>query len=488
MWGTGILLFVVGLGLESEKMERTFPSPHDYSWWSRDLYRVNRCRDNEEQREAGLTDFAYSLQQYTKLLNRLEDPNIDGADLKLQGDDESEILVEGVGKTGYDITAKSEPWRRGYFEVLLGLARAAEFLDSCVKDVKRQQAFPKNVVIGPSNPKPRPMPPGTDVAPREEDCVPASDPPEKYYMKILTTKGFTDRQRLQAALLYARWLDYKGTPDAAMEMYKWSFDIASTSLANPDAVFDPKTYVIKPTAPPPSENILLATTAVAEHKARNRELSAALPIFLSILRARRTLPLAPPPEGPIVPEGGLMGRIAGAIRYALVPPEFPPPPSDGTEPPARGPKEKCREAALMTYIGEILYASAKDNKGREEGLAWTRESVDVAEEELRGRYVDDEAKKVCRQCLETGFDNWKTMVRKLAREERLRKKEGKKEEVVKSTGWFGFGGSAQDKMQAREDGQGRWEAEEDLVAARYRRARDVLEFPQKNLTIPFIFQ
>lgn len=121
----------------------------------------------------------------------------------------------------------------------------------------------------------------------------------------------------------------------------------------------------------------------------------------------------------------------------------------------------------MTYVGEILYATSKTTAGREDGLAWTREAVDISEEELRGTAgVDEkEANKVCRMCLDTGLSNWATMVSRLADEER----EKKLTAPVKVGGWLGFGG------QIQQDAVGRWESEENVVRERARRAKDALE-------------
>ena len=474
-------------------MERTFPSPQDFSFISRYLYRSTRVKDAEEFREAGATDFALTSQEYSRLLARLEDPNIDGKGLKQQGDDNAPILVEGVGSMGYDISEKTEPWRRGYYETLLGCARAAEFLDSCVKDEKRTLAFPKAVVIGPSNPNPRPMPPGSPPAPREEDCVPAFDPPEKFYMKILTTKGFTSAQKVDAALALGNWMNYKNTPEAAEEMYKWALDIASSSTPNAQDIYDAKSYIIRPTAPAPSANILKSLTAIAEHKARSGELNDALPIMLSLLRARRSLPDGPTPMAPKASSGPMEMIVKGAL-YWLMPPEFPPAPPNGNEVPKRDAKERCEEGALMAYVGEILYATAKSQSGREEGLGWTREAVKAAEEEFRTRWISDDARKTCKQCLQTGLGNWRTMVSRLAAEERMRKKAGVPLEApapVGSGGWFGWGSTSEteEELSKRLEQQerGRWIMEEDLVLEKEREARQFLD-DQKAKTGLFIFR
>jgi hypothetical protein len=149
----------------------------------------------------------------------------------------------------------------------------------------------------------------------------------------------------------------------------------------------------------------------------------------------------------------------------------------------------------MAYIGEILYTSNSSTSSHEEGLAWTREAVDIAEEELRGRGIADsasgrgkEAKVTCRQCLETGLGNWGKMIARLAREERERKTKLSSHEKtsVKSSSWFGLGGAGHDAKEQQKEHEelkdlvaaptplGRWEAEELVVQERMRRARDVL--------------
>jgi hypothetical protein len=115
----------------------------------------------------------------------------------------------------------------------------------------------------------------------------------------------------------------------------------------------------------------------------------------------------------------------------------------------------------MTYVGEILYASKQSKTSREDGLAWTREAVDIAEEELRRKGIDKEGKETCKQCLEVGLGNWMTMVAKLAREE-------KESKIGKSSGWLGFGGETQ------QDVKGRWESEEQVIQERMRRANEII--------------
>ena len=467
---------MMAFGIQQEWLERRFPSPRDWSWVSRKDFRSTRWDEDADDERGGLVDWARVGQGFQRLIKRLEDPNLDGAGLADQN--EGGILVAGIGKTGFDISKKSEPWRRGYYTVLMGAGRAAEHLDGWVRDKTRNVAFPSNVMVGPSNPNPQPVPPGAKSAPREEDCESAFDAPETYYMRILTTQGFSEKQRVDAALAYAAWLDFKKTPDAAFEMHKWALDIATAS--SPKSIVDPSTGVIKNDAGSPSENVLTATTALAVHHAINSDLNSALPIFLSILRARKLLPeaasikrLAPSPDED---QSGMFKAAVSLIRSALIPPQYPPAPSDGAGPPLRDSKERCQEAGIMTYIGEILYASKTSKTSKEDGLAWTREAVDIAEDELRGKRADDEGKETCKQCLEVGLGNWAAMVSRLARAEREAK-----EENAKGTSWLSFGGEAPKGIS------GRWESEEQVVRERTRRASEVLADSSGKSSSSFLF-
>jgi hypothetical protein len=466
----------MAFGIQEEWKERKFPTPDEWSFVTRKDYRSARWAEDHESDSPGpaLVDWALTGGIYRRLLARLEDPKVDGASLQEQGDDQTGILVAGVGKTGFDISAKAEPWRRGYYEVLMGCARAAEHLDGWVRDKTRNIAFPENVVIGPSNPDPRPVPPGAKSAPNEEDCEPAFDTPDVYYLRILTTNGFTEKQRIDAALAYGTWLDYKNTHGAAEEMYKWGFDIATSGLER-KTVGEPY-GIINTNTGAPSANVLSAATALAIHYATNSQLQTALPIFLSILRSRRQLPEAPKTMLSTLNNGeeaGWMKTLSDMAASIIVPPSYPSPPPDGTYPPQRDAKELCEEAGVMAYIGEILFASNSANP--EDGLAWTREAVDVAEEQLRRISTTKEAtsknitlnsaaKMTCTQCLEVGLSNWNTMVSRMAREEKaanVNKKAG---------GWLGFSNKDEDKI-------GRWESEEAVIKERMRRAGELIGVP-----------
>lgn len=422
--------------------------------------------EDPENKKLAFVDYAITGSIYLLLIARLEDSNGEGAGLQEQG--EGGILVEGVGRTGFDISNKSEQWRRGYYGALMGAARAAEHLDDWLKDPVRMLMFPKSVVPGPSNPHPKPIPPGAATPSREEDCEKAFESPETFYMRILTTKGFTEKQRVDAALACGAWLDFKGTRNTAMEMYKWAMDIATSSSTSTKPVIDTATGTIDPTAGPASANVLSVATAIAVHHALCSNLALALPVFISILRSRRSLPDPPSnlQQQPAPDEGdtSIAKTIASFIHTVFVAPPYPPPPPDGTEPPQRTSQELCEEAGVMANIGEILFASKSSKTSKEDGLAWTREAVDIAEEELRTKRPGKDAKKTCKQCLEVALGNWETMIARLAREEREAKAQG-----GKVGGWLGFGGEEQKDMA------GRWESEENVVKERRRRVMELFE-------------
>lgn len=490
-WAIGAFLLIAYFCILLEWLDRQYPSPDEWGFITRLRFRLTRWGpdrgDSTEPNWVQVGELAKNV------LDRLEDPSVDGAGL--QELVEGGIYMDGVGKSGYDVTAKSEPWRRGYYEVLMWCAKAAELLDDHMLDGKRRLVFPADQVRGPSNPNPRPIPAGSPSAPHEEDCEPFFEPPEHFYMRILTTRGFTSKQKMDAALAHAAWLDFKGLPEASEKMCEWAVQLAAEGRPADALPYDPKTHTIRDDAGPPSANLLTALTALAVHKARDADVAAALPMLVSILRARRALPataaerrrlLLGPEASAADPEiEALLARADGAggaearpsswfdtVRRLVSPPAYPPPPDDGQAPPLRGPAARCEEAGLDLYIGEIIFASAggkKSASAREEGVAWTHEAVDLAEEELRelddsrrNGEADAAARKVCRECLDTGLGNWSKMVARLAREERERAA------APKSSGWFGFWGQ-------RPQEAGRWAAEEKLVQERTRNAKDLLD-------------
>ncbi|KAH8662123.1 hypothetical protein BX600DRAFT_465627 [Xylariales sp. PMI_506] len=479
IWAIVACLVAGWWSVQQEWLERRYPSPHEWRFITRLRFRLLKWAP--DRTDTPQVNWVVVAEYAKNILDRLEDPSIEGAGLEEVA--EGGLWIEDIGKSGYDITAKSEPWRRGYYEVLMCCAKAAEQLDDHLVDRTRHLVFPADQVIGPSNPNPKPITPGSPSAPREEDCDRYFEPPEAFYMKILTTKGFTSRQKMDAALAYASWLDFKDIPEAAEKMCEWALQLASENSLTTSLPYDQKTYMLREGVSRPSANVLTSLTALAVHKARNDELSAALPILISILRARRSPVTANSGEtqrgrgdgnSSDAADAGAspwnLGNLVGVAKRFIAPPAYPPPPPSGEAPPTRDAKGLCEEAALSVYIGEIMYAA----RGREDGVAWTREAVDTAEEQLH-RIRDGGAKanadtaattqQTCKECLVAGLDNWSKMVGRLAREER-EKKTG-----AKGSRWLG--GLWGEGSQTEESG--RWVAEESVVKERVRRAQELLD-------------
>ena len=459
-WPSCALLILLGAGIHQTKLERMYPTPREWSFWSRWFLRSAQAAELEEASKTDrvLVDWRRVGFFYKQLLPRLEDAKLDGTFLIEQA--EGGILVDGVGKTGFDITMKSEPWRRGYHQALRGAAKAAEHLDGCVRDRTRNLIFPADRVIGPSNPRPKPMPFGHKKPPQEEDCEPAFDNPQVFYMRVLTTEGFSTRQRMDAALAYADWLDYKGLKDTAKSMYDWALDIASSGLPMAESnVVDRKTGVLTADATQHvSENLLKATTALGVHHASNGNVKAALPIFLGVLKARKELPPEPFSQEPVQKkrkqeDDHWFWAYYWAVLDWLSEAPYPPRPDPGNQRPFHTLKEACEEVGLVTYIGEILYATSS----KEKGLSWTRDAVDAAEAVMWAMKAEDreEGRERCQECLKTGLENWKTMARSMAMQA-----EKKAQEAESESGWFGSA-----KVGAADQAK-RWEEEEAQIELR----------------------
>ena len=412
----GLLAKIAYDSFRLELLERGNPTPADWSFWTRCELHVTRVLRAPEN--GGMVDWARTGTTLRALMRQLEDPEGEGKDL-LGGTVEDETpAIPGVGRVGWDISAKSWPWRSCYFEVVMGCATAAERLENKVVDLTRRIAFPKDTVIGPSNPDPRPVPSYSPPAPLEENCAEAFEAPEIYYLRVITGKGFETWQRLDAAQAYANWLEYKGLQETAREVYRWSLDIALEALPQgADRVVDESGALRHDSGVSPTPNLLRAATDLAIHHSRTGDVATALPIFLSLLRARRASPV---PQFDLLstrnrsnrPQTDIGAAIA-FIRSIFAPTPFPPPPPTGDEPfSRRSEAPDCGESELMVYIGEILFAAA----GREEeGLAWTRSAVQVAEANAGRKNLanDQEEKKKCKQCLLTGVRNWELMLQQL---------------------------------------------------------------------------
>ncbi|KAH2691283.1 hypothetical protein KXV51_007959 [Aspergillus fumigatus] len=423
-----VLFQVIKLGVYQEEIEHQWPTPSEWSWKSRWCLRSAQALQNPEQIGKLMTNWPMVAGYLRELLERLE--NLEGEGKGIKEQEEGGIYVEGVGRTGFDITAKSEPWRRGYHQALMGAAKAAENLEGWLTDRKQRISAPAEYVVGPSNPRPKPMPAGQKKVPREEDSEPASPSPEVFYMKILTTKGFDTRQKLDAALAYADWLDYKGLPETARDMYAWAMDIAAAgSSVDASKVVDTKTGVLKnDTQALPSENILRVSTALAVHHARQGNLPTALSIFTSVLKARRSLPPPPPDAKPFV-----LPSIPNSTRDPFV----------------------------------SLYNSIKT---METGLAWTRDAVDLAESTILelGGFEDHNPQHRCAECLRVGLENWKTMVSQL-----VAQAEREERESIEKAKHSWFGGEKQ--MEAKALERKRWEAERLILDDRIKKLWPIID-------------
>ncbi|KAK8155873.1 hypothetical protein IWX90DRAFT_443094 [Phyllosticta citrichinensis] len=420
---------VAQYGIFQERLERDRPTPREWSSLTRWIYRDARGVDDPAWSVLAMGDPVVAGRRYKDCVRRLEDPEIDGQGVKEQDDIPVKLL--GMGKMGLDIEAKSEPWRRGYHEVLMSLGRCAEALDTWVTDKKRLIVFPPAMVIGPNNPNPLPVPPGSPEAPREEDCRPAFAPPEDFYIKILTTKGFNARQRIEAANRMADFLVKKGRTQEADTMYQWALDIAKTAVPEGDGIID-KSGVIQEKSQYVTTNILSTAKEFAAHKARSGDVDRALPILLSILRARRQAPQGPEPDlNAAKDDGDFITTFLWFIREK----PYPAPPPTGDEPLQRTSASLCDDAEVMTLIGEILYATSASS--REKGLKWTRQAIADAELALNIGNLDDDQRVKCRNCMLAGRHNLEKMVQQLVRiEEERRAKHGGSAAAAGQSSWW----------------------------------------------------
>lgn len=480
-WAGAGLVALAYAGYQQTRHENDYPTPREWSFWSRWDKRTAQSLASEEQAAAEGRIIHWDVVgfYYQKVLKRLEDEKIDGTNL-LKG----ETLVEGVGRTGFDVSMKSEPWRRGYYEALMGAGQAAEHLEGLAKKkgVERGRLYPWNSIPGPHNPRPRPMPWDRNGdyknVPRAEECEDAYPQPEVFYMKVLTTQGFDNGQRLDAALAYADWCDFKGLTETATSMYDWAMDISLSGLPKEAGdVVDLKTGVIKNGKDEfVTQNLFKTTTALAVHHAGSGNVKDALPIFLSVLRARKSLPAEPigfqqptrkSPEAQSDPWAYLE-----SLKYNFVDSPFPAPPASGDSRPIHTLREACEEVGLMTYIGEILFATS--DKEREKGLSWTRDSVDAAEAVL---WVMDEQQKQdgrqrCRECLDTGLKNWKDMTAQM-----VKLAVRQKQTAEESSGFLGTGlGRGSAVARASRDVE-RWKEEEAQIELRRQKTIPLLKQP-----------
>lgn len=284
IWIAGFSILAAWFALFQESLERRYPTPHEWTYRTRLYFRGGRCARYEPS-PGKTTDWKQVAWWAEKALNRLHDPQIDGEDVK----DAPPDCPPGTK----DITAKSEEWRRGYYEAIMFYAKAVEYVEGWVLDKSRNIIFPAGTMIGPSNPYPKPLPAGFMGAPKEEDCELRYESPDAVYLRILSTVGFTDQQKIEAGLAYASWLEYKGISGPASIIFEDAVNLAASQRHDlPAPPLDKKTWTLNDTAGLPSENLLNALTSYATFRARQGNVSTALPILVSILKARRSLPLS----------------------------------------------------------------------------------------------------------------------------------------------------------------------------------------------------
>ncbi|KAL9015011.1 MAG: hypothetical protein Q9173_000366 [Seirophora scorigena] len=490
-------LFYVHVGLISlgmlvalisvEFYERKYQTPPEWTFRSRNIYRAARKIEEPDYSTSGIVDWPDIDNNYASLLSRLEDPDVDGNDLELPANDQDRVWVFGLRRLGFtrkglDVSTKSEEWRRGYHAALMGAARAAEHLDGWVFDRSRGMSCPKEYMIGPSNPRPKPVPYGASSPPLEENCDPASEPAQTFYNKILTSIGFTSGQRLDAALAYGDYLNWKGLHESAEEMYDWGLDIAMGALPlGANNIVDTQTGIISSDATYVSNNLLKAANALAVHRAQVGRPYAALPIFLSVLRARKQLSLPHVPEPP-EEEQSRVQKLLSFAKWVLITPSYPPPPPTGDETPIRNPKAICEEAAIMAHVGEIIFASSQDGtqtpfadnlktlQKQQSGLSWTRDAVDISESTLSSMSLDDlDGRKTCAECLRSGMENWSTMVRRILKEQQTITPATGQEIGIRRSWFWGW-----QEVEKAEVNQGKWDRELQLVNERMGRVQGLL--------------
>lgn len=466
--------------LRQDWLDRLYPSPSEWTWLTRVNYRAASHELSEERHGRSGVDYGVIQGRSQKVVKwceagtffkGYEDPlpqNEDWESCDFPGLDKEDIRREPVSelswieKFGFDCSGKPEHWRRAYFNMLMAMARSAEMNEESVIDFKRRFMFPRNQMIGPSNPNPHPTWPGSPPAPLEEDCWTACDPAPMMYQRVLTTKGISNRQRMEAGLAYAAYLDYKGDTHTAEALYHWSLNLACDSFtaAHPNvpitSVLDRRTDQILANAPVVTPNILDCTTALAGHYARASanadnytlkpfpnpdpdsratpaasrntsisDLTHGLGIYLSVLRARRSAPEAPEYEQYKPAKKDLsLSTVTSVLNWITslhTIPEMGPPPPNGDEAYLRTKSAQCEEAALMSYVGEILFSTAEsggkiNSQRRRDALNWAKDAVELADQGYKDQKMNEDSLYVCTQCLKTGFDNWTSMMRVLVRE------------------------------------------------------------------------
>ena len=468
------LFSLMSFGAKDERYNRLFPTPSEWGWFLRRQMRRTRGDEVFYDTNDGIPQWPAIGMQYRNIVNRLEENKKSINIPNMPMEEKVRLAKAGVASDGFnfegiDVSKKSVPWREGYYTALMGAARAAEFLDGLVADVTRRQVFSKDRVIGPSNPNPMPQPYGAIEAPLEENCADAFLSPKIFYNKIMMTEGFNARQRLETSLAWANWLAATGQNEEAEDKYDWALDIAVGDLPHGiNNIVDTRTGCINTDATYITEGIITATTALATFHAQRQNFSTALPIFASIIRAYRSLP--PPTEAPIpiyskpVQDESAWSLVWSTIVSALSAPTYPDAPPSISVPLISTPKQTCAEAAIMSNLGEVMFASSKLSPSSSlpsrtaspsntlpfskpssqpiatpaelSGLSWTSSAVDQTEATIdilinspprwKRQTEIQELKEYCAECLTMAIENWRSMVSMLEEREYDREMEEKK--------------------------------------------------------------
>jgi hypothetical protein len=406
----------------------------------------------------GVVEWGAVANAFDKLIRRLEDRQVDGEGLvEVAGtreggggggtavgggtggavDATATLVTSRIGldlARAFDISGKPEAWRRGYFEVLSGAARAAERLDGLVVDVKTKKGWPVQYVVGPSNPEPKLLPAMRSTEqPQEENCVRITPPAGEYYEKLLATRGLEAGQVIATELAYSEWLDSIGDHDVAESHIRSALSRSLEATSNPSQVMDVKRGVIKPNATTLTTNILQSATALGVHLASTGQPDFALPIFLSVVRAYRSIPNHQPKKAYTIafdPSTDLWTLISTYSRNFWSVVEYPPPPPSGNDVLLSRPGDTgCAESAATTYAAEVLFATAPSR--RDTALEWTKKAVETAHARSLGSNVKAQERIQCAECAVVGLENWEAMLTKMVAEsmaQQSKKKRGSGEE------------------------------------------------------------
>jgi hypothetical protein len=88
--------------------------------------------------------------------------------------------------------------------------------------------------------------------------------------------------------------------------------------------------------------------------------------------------------------------------------KFPDPAPLGNDPFVRTPDTSCDEAAVMAYIGEILFATTPSQ--RDAGLSWTKSAIELAYMSYQDPRTTRDSKVKCVECLQVATANRRKMV------------------------------------------------------------------------------